>query len=503
MKQRIFKILPYLLLGLVGTLLIVYKIGNYPLLWYDEGARLIVSRTLAETGRYASYSTEGFIPFNPWISAGPLDVLPVAAGIALFGKTAAVLRLSIVPFCILGMFMIVILGEHLFGRRAGWLAALVVICAPALQGNGFLMMSRQVMSENTSFAMAALAIFLWIRSWETGKNWQGWLGGSLLGWGMISKTQAAIWLLPALAVIWLGRFIQDRKRSFREIGFLVSAAVVIVAWYLFVNLQVDPEMQAANWVSMQNSVRLLLFATGDRLITTTTIVLSVVMFLVSGITLVDIFRAPREKRLADSLQWGRATLAVGSLFCVLWFFFLSIRYPRYTYAGWIFTLMLIGWWVDRLIEWMAARFGDKRALLQRWGTISAILFLLLSLGYFHVLPLSRVSGPVAAEQVAAYIDQNVPPKQVIETTEMELFPLTNHWEFHFAPNSVILTATHQIFYERIQPNVSYDFLESKPDYLITGAFSDWIGLYWNSGLLQTNFTQVAEFPPYRIFQRKH
>jgi 4-amino-4-deoxy-L-arabinose transferase-like glycosyltransferase len=502
MKQRIITILPYILYGLLGLILIVYKIGNYPLLWYDEGAKLIMSRTLAETGYYATYSIEGFIPFNPWTTAGPLEVLSGAAAIDLFGKHVEVIRMAIIPFSLISMFMILILGQQLFGKQAGYLAALMVLAAPPTLGNSFTLMSRQFMSENTSTAMAILAMFLWFRSWQSGRTTLGWIGGALLGLGMISKTQAAIWLMPALAVIWLLRLIQDPKRSWREIVFLISASLVITAWYLFVNLQVPAEMQESNWQSQQANIHLLLLTVENRSISTTTIAISGIMFLVSLVVLGRLLIQPRGKRLVNSFEWGQTMLAISSLFCMVWFFFFSIRFPRYTYTGWIFTLMLAGWLVWQLERWISGWQPLKRLKIDQWLIpLTMGLMVIVNLAG-NGIPLLRVHGPIASEEVGKFINENIPSDAIIETTEMELFGLTDHWEFHFAPNSAILTATRQIFYEQIQPQVSYDFLNFNPDYLITGPFSDWIQLYWSSDLIERNFVKLAEFPPYQIFQRK-
>ncbi len=502
MKQKIINFLPYLLFGLLGLVLMVYKIGQYPLLWYDEGARLIVSRTLAETGQYASYSVDGFLPFNPWISAGPLDVLSVAAAIALFGKQVSIIRLAIVPFGLLSMFMILIFGQKLFGKTAGWVGALLVLAVPPMLDNSFLLMSRQFMSENTSTAMALVGIFLWFRTWQTGKTPLAWLGGAILGLGMISKTQAAIWLMPALGVVWLLRLIQDRKRSLREVSFLVAASLVIVGWYLFVNLQVPAELRASNLLSTQASVRLLLLTLEPRMTSTTALVVAGVMFLVSLFVLFDLLRPSKAPRLATPVAWGQAMLAIASLFCALWFLFLSIRYPRYTYTGWIFTLMLAGWILWRLERYFIGWSVLNRLQLKHWLVPATLALLVLITLAGHGLPLVRTQGIIAVEETGQFIDENIPPEAVIETTEMEVFGLTDHWQFHFAPNSTILTATHQIFYEQVPPDVKYEFLTGDPDYLITGTFSDWLLLYWNTGLVESEFVKVAEFPPYRVFQRK-
>jgi hypothetical protein len=165
-------------------------------------------------------------------------------------------------------------------------------------------------------------------------------------------------------------------------------------------------------------------------------------------------------------------------------------------------MLLAGWLIWRLEIWISGKNIFSRVNLTRLAfplTVAMLVFVIL---VGHGLLLLNIQGPVAVEETGKYINANIPPEAVIETTEMELFGLTDHWEFHFAPNSAILTATYQIFYDQKQPQVDYDFLNHNPDYLITGAFSDWISLYWSSGLVETEFTKIAEFPPYQVFQRK-
>jgi hypothetical protein len=165
--------------------------------------------------------------------------------------------------------------------------------------------------------------------------------------------------------------------------------------------------------------------------------------------------------------------------------------------------MLAGWLVWRFEVWLSGRKALKSLKVKLWLVpLTALILVMVNLAG-NGMPLLKINGPIAAEEMGKFINKNIPPEAVIETTEMEIFGLTDHWEFHFAPNSAILTATRQIFYEQIQPQVSYDFLSYNPDYLITGPFSDWIHLYWSSGLVESDFVKLAEFPPYQVFQRKH
>jgi hypothetical protein len=161
----------------------------------------------------------------------------------------------------------------------------------------------------------------------------------------------------------------------------------------------------------------------------------------------------------------------------------------------------MGWWGYRLIEWMAKMVSNNN---QKWsGKLpwAAVSLLVLLMFFVYGSPLVKVKGPVAAEQTAEFIDSEISPNARIETTETELFGLSDHWNYHYPSYQYILDASKQIFFDRQNPQISYNPVVADPDYLVTGALSDWVGLYWNSGIMSTEFVKIAEFPPYQVFER--
>jgi len=502
MKQRIVSIMPYLLLGLLGAFLLTWKIGTYPLLWYDEGSRLNLSRTLAETGNYATYSSDGFQPFNAWVIANPVDILATAGAMLIFGKEVTFLRLATVPFSLLGMILIAVLAVRLFGKRAGWVATLTVFAVPPLMGSGYLLLGRQNLSDNTSITMFILSLLLWFKAWDMRKMVYSWLGGALLGLGIISNFQLMLWVIPAMGMIWLVRWLQNRKRSGGEISFIVSAIIIIIGWYGLSFLLMPAPMRELNWVTLIESAYQQLFnGLSGKIVTTTSLVMFFVMVLTSLVTIMDLFQLPWKQWFSNSYHWKIATIGLSILLCAFWYFFFSIGWPRYAYAGWILTLMLFGWWGYRVGLWITNRItNNNQQLMSRvhWVMIACLVGIMVSA---YGIPLLSVNGPAPAEQMAHFIDTNLPPEAMIETTEMELFGISNHWEFHYPSYKYILDATKQIYFERRSPQIPYSPIVANPDYLITGTLSDWIGLYWNSGIMETEFNKIAEFPPYQIFQR--
>ncbi|HNZ02120.1 MAG TPA: glycosyltransferase family 39 protein [Anaerolineaceae bacterium] len=503
MRTKARQLTPYLIYGMMITILLTWKNGIYPSLWYDEGARLLMSRVLVTYGQYATYSVSGFNPFDPSVASGPLDILSLALFESLFGKSVSLLRLSIFPLTLIGAYLMLFGAIQLFGTRGGWMAVLTVLAAPPMLNAGYLIMGRQLLSENTSLTMVFLALSLWFHSWDKPKIFQGILAGIFLGLGLISKAQVAIWLLPALGLIWCLRTIQNRRRAIPEILFFISCGLIMVGWFLMGRIFSTPETLAYNQANIYETAMAQLFSGfSGKTFTRTSLFMDLTMLGISLLTWWDLLHHKGRPRLSNSREWGRASIATAVFICVLWHIFFDIGWPRHAYGGWILSLLLLGWWLWRLMEKMPLiqfnRYNIKPNHLYPLIVSGLIAISLIN----YLPPIIRAKGPVAVEQAAGWINENIPADAIVESTELELAGMSNHWEFHFPPNRIILNSMNDIFYKRIQPDHDYNILEWDPDYLITGQFSDWIGLYWHSSLFETEFIQVAVFPPYRIFERR-
>jgi len=264
------------------------------------------------------------------------------------------------------------------------------------------------------------------------------------------------------------------------------------------------KIRAVNEATLIESVTQQLFnGLSGKVLTTTATAMFGIMMLISIVTIMDLFQSSRKTWLETTVQWKRATLGVSVLMCAAWFYFFSIGWPRYAYAGWMITLLLLGWWGYRIVMWFANWFtNNNQQILKRLpGVMLAVQIVMIFT--IHGYPLVKVEGPVPAEQTAQFIDSRISQEARIETSESELFALSSHWEFHYPSYEYILDASKQIFFDRRNPQIPYSPVVADPDYLITGALSDWLGLYWNSGMMETEFVKIAEFPPYQVFQRVH
>jgi hypothetical protein len=45
--------------------LLIYQLPNWPVIWFDEGVYLQVSKNLAQLNQYGIASSDGFRPFDP------------------------------------------------------------------------------------------------------------------------------------------------------------------------------------------------------------------------------------------------------------------------------------------------------------------------------------------------------------------------------------------------------------------------------------------------------
>ena len=73
-----------IVLGIIAFLML-YRLSEYPILWYDEGSHLHLAKNLALNGIYADYSSEGLRHGGPVVGVGPTIVLPMALVFKIFG----------------------------------------------------------------------------------------------------------------------------------------------------------------------------------------------------------------------------------------------------------------------------------------------------------------------------------------------------------------------------------------------------------------------------------
>ena len=492
----------YLLLIALSLPALLINLGGYPAAWYDEGSRTNAARTLAERGIYGTYTTAGFRPFDPLITSGPLDEVVVATSFKLFGTGVVQGRLGMLPFAILAVVGLFAVASYVYGPRIGLLATVVVLAIPAIDGVSLLLLGRQVLGEVPSFALIMVGLYLWFRSWSAKSKWPlTVMAGLAIGLGLLSKSSVGVALLPALCVIALGRWLARRSRWFETLLPIATATAVLIGWRLLEYFLTPPAIYAENMAMLRDAVStLILTRPGGHALTNGALLLTGIMLLGAAGSAWRLTWTRRPLNLATDAQWAEATLALIAVCYAAWFSLLSIGWARYAFFGEMFGLLLAGG-----CGWnMLRRANRARTRPARWTStgqyyLSAAVAVLIAFGVTTGPVLAHHSDD-AAEQVARYVDTQIPPQAVIESWEWQLDGLTGHWQFHHPPAALEYLADRQRNMDRADFNLGYDLLQANPDYLILGPFSDWTNVY-DTRVVQQQFVLAAEIGPYRVYRR--
>lgn len=488
---------PFLFLLVLSLPLLTVRLDSYPPVWFDEGYRTNQARTLVERGVYGTHTVEGDYPFNPATTGGPADILAVALSFKIFGIGIAQGRWAVVVLAIVALFGLYALAAHLFGRRAGLFITLFVLAVPAIQNLSLLLLGRQVMSEVPALAWIVLGLTLWFWDWERG----GWLtaaaAGTAVGFGLLSKTQTAIYLAPSLFIIATLRSWADRSRVIKYFAPVTTMAGVMVAWKIVEWLGTPESLRQRSAAEIAVSVQTLLVTSlFGSVLTRTAFAIFVIMVVVGTATLWRLWRA---KPLTHA-RWGEATLAVIALASAGWFAFISIGWLRYAFVGWVLSLLLAGKWLWDGLDWLGRRWPKFAARGYGLAVVGLAVSALIAHGY--PILLAEAPTPAPAQKVADYIRTRIPAGAVIETWEWEIDALSGHWAYHHPDDSYMLLAIRQKFYYGNESlDLNYNLLEADPDYLITGTFSEWTNIYGGPDAVKAHFTEVVTISPYRIYQR--
>jgi len=475
---------------LVGICLCVlfFKLDAYPRLWFDEGYKLNAAYTVAHDGLYATYTVNGYVPFDPGTSGGPADILPAALAIKLLGATILAGRLTSVLYTLLTCISLYQIGRYLWGGTIALFCVLLVIAIPPINQVGLIVTGRQSLSESTAFSLMVFGLWILSRAWHTQSFRWSVLSGAVIGLGMLSKSQMAISLVPALLAVAGWRWLRERKGARHLFAPAIMVIIVFLAWMVIGGLLTPVDIRQQNSTLLMDAIRTNLFTNllGSNLDGQAFVVISLMLL---G-TLTSAWRIWRAKTIREQ-QWIELILVLFTLFITVWFAVFSIGWVRYAFAGLVVGLFLIGRFIWGVLAGMLIK--QNRLSL---GLIGIVAILALGINFGVI-----TKGVVAddAQKTAQYIATTIPKDAVIETWEWELDMLSEHRQFHHPQQALLFeairqSATHQPF------NLSYDALQANPDYLIVGTFGAWTGIY-PSSMLRLNYTPVATFGVYQVYKR--
>jgi 4-amino-4-deoxy-L-arabinose transferase-like glycosyltransferase len=473
--------------------LLMLNLGSSPPVWFDEGYKLNAARTLAERGVYGTYTVDGHQPFDPGISSGPADVVPLAASFALFGTGVAQARLVFVAYSLIMALALYELGSLIFGRQAGLLAALLVIAAPPLAGTGMLAIGRQALGEAPALALILSGVLLWARSWERpGAAGTAFGAGLLLGLGLLSKTQIGIALLPAMLLITVGRCWRRPGQLLRELLPAMVMLGVVAGWALLGRALTDEASRRENAVMLLDAIRTnLLTGLWGRTLSRAALAITAFMAAAAILSGLRLWAHRRMRAANPAIWWAEAFLACFVALYALWFALLSVGWPRYSYAGLMVALLLLGGAIGSALEQARGSLGMLRRL--SWLLVGVAL-----LGQLAAVALAPASDD--ARRTAHYLDTTIARDAIVETWEWELSALSRHTAFHHPHQRYLFLAIRQFSHQQTQFDLQYDALQADPDYLVIGPFGEWTQIY-RSDQLEAAFTLVERIGRYQLYKR--
>ena len=483
--------------------LALYHLSDYPLTWFDEGSHLHVPKALVKFGEYADYSSEGFRYYGPTNGVGPTLLLPIAGVFKLFDVGLLQARLVVVVYLLAALYLFFRLADHLEGKWLAWVALGLLV---ASRGVAIIEYGRQVLGEVPAFAFMLAGLLVWWKSWEK----QDWmriiLAGVLLGLSVVTKTQFLLFLAPTLLIAWLANLFYYRllpQRVFIVPGLITGGLFAI--WQAILLLAIDPQGNLALLTKTSGSAAFvfsmdLIKRSFGELLSIRGYFGLVGLSLLFGLSLI------LPKKIVNfkwGILWMLAVINLG------WYVFASVSWLRYAFAGLAVSCLFLARIFVDLAGDFRARFGEIWQSIRRGGVIASmdalrgtLLVIIMALGAISLALNVRgiVSPPVNAPfQMAAFLNENVPLDEVIETYEPEMGFLSDH-RFHFPAHSYLNQTIQSIWMGGASPGEDYTFItDEKPGYILIGEFSTWVNFYSMSDI-EANYTQVTAIGPYRLYR---
>jgi 4-amino-4-deoxy-L-arabinose transferase-like glycosyltransferase len=476
----------------VSLLLLTINLGTSPPVWFDEGHKMNAGRTLAETGVYGTYTVNGYRLFDPQISCGPADVVPMALSFRLFGLGVTQARAVFVAYTLLAVVALYSLAALMFGARAGAFAVLIAVLAPSIGGVSLVAIGRQVLGETAALALVLCGVLLWFSRWESLTPPRAIAAGLLLGVGLLSKNQVVFALLPALAIVVLAREWAMPRRLLSSGLPIVVMLGVVLGWSLLGSVVTDPVTRGENSELLVDTIRSNLW-TGlwGRTLSRGALVIAGIMALAVAVSAARLWRR-RAGQCRDNAWWLEAFLALFVGVQAVWFTLFSVGWPRYAHAGLVVAMVMLG---GAAGNWLYASAARSRTAPRLAWLLSAVLVMA------HITGNSAGTRYNDAEATAAFIDGTVPPDAIIETWEWELSALSRHRRFHHPDQGYLYKAIRQFSHAGEPFSLAYNPLKAEPDYLIIGPFGAWTELYSTSAVAGT-FEPVADIGRYRVLKRR-
>lgn len=498
--------LRYVITGLVIVVtlfLLLYRLDQFPVPWYDEGSHLHVAKNYALYGVYADSSSEGYRPFGPAVGVGPTVILPIAAVFRAGGVNLVSARLVIVVYSFITLIATYLLVRRFARHNYALLGAIMLLLVPVIR---YVYYSRTIVGEVPGLAFLLLGLWIWLRPGHHGFLSQLTVG-ILMGLACITKNQYAFFILPSLLLNWFADMLWYRQRgpSYYIIPGLV-AGIMFGAWTYIVIIYLGSGTNFAdNLATLREAADgALIVLNRDSLTRVFAILADSGLY---GTLFIPAFiygataSVPRNE-VGQRNGTVMIFLAVSSAF-----FIVSLGWDRYAFAPATLVVVFVVIMIRDLVQEFKFDWRGWRNALGMDSRIASRAIFCVVLGWLFVtlaaptyLRFNEVTrlGNTDAYLVRDWIQANIPQDALIESWEQDLGVLTDH-RIHYPPQITLAYAVAAEWQNGPAAAQFYDFRDyGNPDYVIVGPFGVYTGLYPADRLIEYQLETIVG--AYRVYK---
>ncbi len=510
----------FVLILLVAAILAFYKLGAFPIPWFDEGWWLQIPKNLALTGNYATYSVEGFRPFDTIVSASPAFFVPAAAAFQILGVGLMQGRLTVAIGFLVSCVLLHAIARRLHGPNVALVALVLFILArPDNNFTSVLMLSRQFMPEVPALCSLLAGMYLLIRALRQPRNSAtealsvGTLlvSGVLFGLAMTIKSQFMLVTLPVLVLAGAIDVVYFRNRRLLTFVIPILTSLAMIGLNQLLIYAILGAENYAHFVADFSA------AAGPQVRTLflPAAMLNAVKFFARSpyavLALVATAYALLGAANRSAQNTGELLVALFVGAWMAWFSVATVAWSRYAFPGLAVSNILVAKLLgdlasgrltlpDAFAAAMRKRFNVSR--IPRWLRMTIVGLTLFGASFGAARTwVSGVSGDdnYTARDMAAYIDTHVSDGAIVETWEWEVAFLSTTRRYHHPPTKLLpsLIAASQLA-TSLAPE-TYDYMQAKPTHVLIGPFAQWTDLYRTKELVQ-RATLEAKFGEYHLYR---
>ena len=458
-------------------------IQSFPPLFFDEGWTVCVARTWVELGHYGCLLRGE--PAPPSLAAHFPVVASVAASFTLFGVGVWQTRLVGLLYTFGALLLLYALTRRLYGRSVAVAALALLILVPLKWSIHPLYIGRQVLGEMPLLCFLLAGFVCFLRSTHR----MLWLVAASGCWALALMTKAQV--APFLLISFAGTIVLlSFRRNWSAVRGL--AVAMVCSWAGFRLL-----LEAKNWLLSGHTMAhppidgmteaiALVFVPAIRLETIQYLFISWAEYplgLAYAAWRLHRRSASRGKGSVEQTSQVMLLLLAGSW--LAWFAFLSAGEPRYALPGLFLaapcTAMFFhdatgGFSAAFLSRTLASLVRSRRVTSQGFKAVVAVI-LLAMMGWVALQ--ERYAFRAREDdrnlfEVTQYLNTATPPTALIETYDSELFLFLNRPYTYALPRNLIEIIRREQGHAQA---VTYDPLQSRPDYLVVGEYGRWAGFY--------------------------